>query len=137
MIDTGTREGRRAAERLGDELIIWLTTVRADGQPQASPVWFLWDGEEFLVYSAAGTPRTRNLETNRRVALNLNSNDRGGDIVSFEAEARIDPGVPPASANPAYLAKYQGMIDGYGWTAESFSSDYPVPVRIRPARVRM
>jgi PPOX class probable F420-dependent enzyme len=137
VIDASTRSGQRAAERLRDELIIWLTTVRADGQPQASPVWFLWDGDEFLVYSVAVTPRIRNIEANRRVALNLDGNGRGGDIVSFEGEAYVDRNMPPASANPIYLAKYQGMIDGYGWTAESFSADYPLPIRIRPTRVRL
>ncbi len=39
MLDT-TREAR-----LREEVIVWLTTVRSDGQPQSVPVWFLWDGE--------------------------------------------------------------------------------------------
>ena len=46
MIDPATKAGARAAERLEGELILWLTTVTPEGQPQSSPVWFLWiDGE--------------------------------------------------------------------------------------------
>ena len=51
MLDTTSEAGSRAEERLRNEEIAWLTTVRPDGQPQSVPVWFLWDGEGFLVYS--------------------------------------------------------------------------------------
>ena len=33
------------------EKIAWLTTVDPDGQPQASPIWFLWDDGEVLLFS--------------------------------------------------------------------------------------
>jgi hypothetical protein len=38
MIDPTTKAGARAAERLERELILWLTTVTAEGQPQAPAV---------------------------------------------------------------------------------------------------
>jgi hypothetical protein len=38
------KTGASAEQRLQDEKTIWLTTVAADGQPQSSPVGFLWDG---------------------------------------------------------------------------------------------
>ena len=40
MLDTTTESGARAERRLRDEEIVWLTTVRRDGQPQSVPVWF-------------------------------------------------------------------------------------------------
>lgn len=45
MPDTTSEAGGHAERRLREERIAWLTTVRADGQPQSVPVWFLWDGE--------------------------------------------------------------------------------------------
>ena len=51
MLDTTTEAGGRAERRLREEQIIWLTTVRSDGQPQSVPVWFFWDGEKFLICS--------------------------------------------------------------------------------------
>ena len=54
MLDITTEAESHADRRLREERIAWLTTVRADGsdgQPQSVPVWFLWDGETFLVYS--------------------------------------------------------------------------------------
>ena len=56
MLDTTTEAGGRAERRLREEKIAWLATVRADGQPQSVPVWFLWDGEAVLVYFYSDTP---------------------------------------------------------------------------------
>jgi PPOX class probable F420-dependent enzyme len=137
MPDTTIEAGARAAERLERELIAWLTTVTPGGQPQSSPVWFLWHAGEFLVYSLAVTPRIRNLGANWRVSLHLNSDDVGGGIVTIEGEALVDLTAPPATAVPAYLAKYRALIADYGWTPEQFSRDYPIAIRIRPTRFRL
>ena len=72
MIDTTSEFGTRVAQRLQQEGIIWLTTVRGDGTPQPSPVWFLWDGETFLIYSQPGAPKVRNIARSPKVALHLN-----------------------------------------------------------------
>ena len=53
-VDPSTAFGARARRRLDGELIGWLVTVNGRGAPQPSPVWFLWDGESFLVYSRPG-----------------------------------------------------------------------------------
>lgn len=137
MIDPSTPKGARAVQRLAEERIIWLTTVRADGQPQTSPVWFLYEDGEFLVYSKAGTARTANIAANPRVSLNLDGNGRGGDIVTIEGKARIDPDAPPSTAVPEYQHRYGGHIARNGWTPESFAADYPIAIRIRPARSRV
>jgi PPOX class probable F420-dependent enzyme len=136
-LDPSTPRGARALARLGDDMIIWLTTVRPNGQPQTSPVWFLFDQGEFLVYSLPGTARTANIEANSRVSLNLDGNGEGGDIVTVEGEARIDPGAPPSDRVPAYQDKYAGFIARNGWTPESFARDYPVAIRITPMRARV
>jgi PPOX class probable F420-dependent enzyme len=136
-LDTTTKAGARAAERLKREVIAWLTTVSRAGQAQSSPVWFLWAGGEFLVYSLAVTPRIRNLAVNARVAINLNSDGGGGDIVTMEGEALVDLTAPPVTEVPAYLEKYGHHIAENGWTPEQFSVDYPLPIRIRPTRIRL
>ena len=57
MIDLTMKSGARAAERLRNELILRLTTVTPNGQPQTSPVWFVWVDDEILLFSRANTPR--------------------------------------------------------------------------------
>ena len=126
----------KSKARLEREPVIWMTTVRSDGQPQTSVVWFLLEGDEVLVYSKDGTIRNRNVLTNPKVSLNLDGDGRGGAVVTMEGTARIDADAPAPKDNPAYLEKYHDLIVGNGWTPEQFGRDYPVPIRIKVEKVR-
>jgi len=136
-LDPATEDGARALRRLDRELIGWLTTLHADGRVQAAPIWFLWDGQELLIYSKTRAARNANVEGHGLVAFNLESGPKGHDVVTAEGEARIVADEPPASANAAYVAKYQGMFDEYGWTPEWFAEHYSVAIRVRPNRWRL
>ena len=126
-----------ASERLRREKIAWLTTVRRDGQPQSSPVWFLWRDGEIVVYSKPTTQKVRNVEANRKVAVHLRDVDEGSDIVSVEGDAQIDAAYPSAAAIPDYVAKYRSMIADLGMDPDSFAKSYSVPIRIRPTKIRV
>lgn len=112
-----------------------MTTTAADGTPQTSPVWYLWDGGDFLVYSLE-SPRARNVEQRPRVGLHLDGNGLGGDIVVIEGDARIDPTLDPVPANAAYLAKYGPIMDERDWSPEWFGGRYSVPIVIAPTKYR-
>jgi len=135
-IDVGSEFGRRADRRLREELIYWLVTVDPDGTPQPSPVWALRDGETFLVYSQPDTPKLRNIASRPRVALHLDGDGRGGDVVVVTGQARIDSGVLPADRVEAYVAKYREGIRRIGMTPESFARAYSVALRITPRHLR-
>ncbi|HYH92192.1 MAG TPA: TIGR03667 family PPOX class F420-dependent oxidoreductase [Candidatus Saccharimonadales bacterium] len=136
-LDPASTQGARALERLSTDKIAWLTTVGPDGQPQSSPIWFLWvDGEVFL-YSHKTAPRNRNLAARPTVAFNLNTDPGGDDVVTMEGVARFDPDAPLASAYPDYLAKYHGFLAEYGWEATHMDREYPIAVRITPTRWRV
>ena len=135
-IDTTTEFGQRVQRRLRDDTIGWLTTVGPDGTPQPSPIWFLWDGETILIYSQPNTPKVRNIERNGRVALNLDGDGRGGDIVILTGEARVDRDAPGAADHTEYLEKYRQGIERIGMTPEQFAGSYSVPIRMTPTRLR-
>jgi PPOX class probable F420-dependent enzyme len=136
-IDTGSEFGGRAARRLRNDMIYWLVTIGADGTPQPSPVWALWDDDgTFLIYSQADTPKLTNVAARPRVALHLDGDGRGGDIVIVTGDARIDPAAPPADRLPAYVTKYREGMRRIGMTPESFARTYSVALRITPGRLR-
>ncbi|HEX6931266.1 MAG TPA: TIGR03667 family PPOX class F420-dependent oxidoreductase [Streptosporangiaceae bacterium] len=137
MLNLDNPKHAAADARLRQETIIWLTTVDAAGQPQTSPVWFLWDGSEFLIYGSADGKKTRNIEANPRVGLNLDGNGEGGGVVVIEGMARIDRQGPPASTVAGYVAKYRQRIESYGWTLEGLARDYPHVINVAPARARI
>lgn len=134
MLDANTEAGGRAERRLREEQIIWLTTVRPDGQPQSVPVWFFWDGEKFLVYSQPGRQKLRNIERNPLVDLNLNSNAQGGEVVRVEGTVEIVEEAPPATEVPEYVEKYRDAIARIGFDPEGFARAFSVALRITPAR---
>ena len=123
-------------ERLGGELVAWMTTVDAAGQPQTSPVWFLLDDDVIVVYSLERTPRTRNIRSNPKVCLNLNSTPSGGEVVILEGRAEIVADGPPAHEDERYVAKYEVPMSDLGMTPESFAADYPIRIHIHPTRLR-
>jgi PPOX class probable F420-dependent enzyme len=134
-LDTTTEFGARAARRLKDEVIGWLVTVSPDQTPQPIPVWFLWDGQALLVYSQPDTAKLRNIARNPRVALHLDGDGRGGDVVVLTGEARLVTDVPPANQVPAYLEKYRQGMARIGMTPEVFARTYSIALRITPTRV--
>ena len=133
IFDPDDPQGRHGLDRLERAFAAWLTTVTADGQPQTMPVWFIWDGEEIVVYSDHRAKRNRNLESNPRLSFHL-GDDQGADIVSIEGTAEPAPDAPLPGENPAYWAKYGAAIDAYLGGAEKFGHRYSNPIRIRVTR---
>ncbi len=137
MLDTTTEAGARAEGWLRDEIMIWLTTVRSAGQLQSVPVWFLWDGETFLVYSRPGQQKLKNIGRNARAGLHLNANDRGGDVVRAEGTAEVVQDIPPANEVGEYLEKYRESIARIGFDPDGFARAYSVALRVKPDRWRV
>jgi PPOX class probable F420-dependent enzyme len=135
-LDTSTLGGKGAQGRLQKEIVIWLGTVGADGHPHAVPVWFLWDGTTFLIYSVPGQ-KVRDIEANPKVTLHLNTTFDGGDVVRIDGEAKRLRRQPPAYKVPKYIRKYRALVKSYGWKPESFSRQYNVALRVRPTRFRL
>jgi PPOX class probable F420-dependent enzyme len=137
VLDPAKQAHAHADRRLRAEPVAWLTTVRADGQAQSTPVWFLWDGDTFLVYSQPGAQKVRNLTANPKVSLHLSDDGAGGDVVSFEGAAAVEPDTPRPDRVEAYLAKYQAAIADLGYEPGPFARTYSAAIRIRPTRVRV
>ena len=125
-----------AEKRLNEETVIWLTTVNPKGQPQTSPVWFVWDGVTFLIYSMPISPKVPNIRNNPRVSLNLDGDGKGGGIVSIEGDAAIDERAPLVSEANAYVDKYVELIRGMNTEVEPFSQLYSTAIRVTPTRSR-
>jgi len=48
-----------------------LATVSPRGRPQATPVWFMLEGNHVLINTSAGRFKLRNMEANPNVALTI------------------------------------------------------------------
>ncbi|MFC4942104.1 PPOX class F420-dependent oxidoreductase [Pseudonocardia sp. GCM10023141] len=64
------------ADLLERPLIAHLATVRADGAPQANPMWFGWDGEFVRFTNTRKRRKFQNVSTEPRVAVSINDPER-------------------------------------------------------------
>lgn len=72
--------------RLGREATIWLSTVRGDGRPHLTPVWFIWLAGKIYIATGTHTQKYANLVGNQDVALSL-PDTTGVIIIEGEAHA--------------------------------------------------
>jgi PPOX class probable F420-dependent enzyme len=70
------------------------------------------------------------------VALHLDGDGLGGDIVVFTGQAQIDPHALPADQVPTYVAKYQPGFARIRMTPAEFASSYSVALRVTPLKLR-
>jgi PPOX class probable F420-dependent enzyme len=133
-LDTSDARGAHAEQRLRDELIVWLTTVRPSGQPDTVPVWFLWDGATLLFYSRPNQAKLRNIARNPRVSVVVDNTHGGGDVVRVEGTAEQLPDHPRATAVPAYVTKYAAAIERIGHDPDSFAAAYSEAIRVTPTK---
>ncbi|MEV5437656.1 PPOX class F420-dependent oxidoreductase [Streptomyces sp. NPDC052682] len=76
FVSYGTRTGK-------------LATVRADGSPHVTPVWFLLDGDEVVFNTGERSVKGRNLARDGRVALCVDDDRPPFDFVILRGRARI------------------------------------------------
>jgi PPOX class probable F420-dependent enzyme len=124
------------AERLRNAQYVWFTTVREDGMPQPTPVWFIWQDGSFLIYSEPTAQKVKNVRSNPKVALGYTDSDDADSYLVIMGEAVIQEGGPLANQVPAYLEKYSEGIKGIGLTPESMAQKFSVGIRVTPTHVR-
>jgi len=134
LIDLTTELGVRAAKRLKEEYVVWLTTVSPNGCPQPNPVWFYWDGKVMLMYSQPSAHKVSNIARNPKVSVNFQADDEGNDVVVLTGTASIDPN--PSKHDPRYLQKYRDHIPKIGLTPESLAKSYSVLITVSPNKLR-
>jgi PPOX class probable F420-dependent enzyme len=142
-LDPSVAGAAHAADRLRGEQMIWITTVRGDGQPQTSAVWFHWDGTDFLVFSQPGAQKVRNLAADPRVSLNLNGTGYGDDLVIVEGTVEVVPDYasgpwPEPGRAEAYYAKYETTLrETLQSSAAEMAGAFSTALRITPTRWRI
>lgn len=93
-----------SVERLADEKNVWVCTVRADGRPHLTPIWFVFYDGRFWIGTGAEGVKTRNVRSNPKVSLSLEDGNAPtvaeGTVVVHE-----EPPFPPGVA-AAFMAKF-------------------------------
>lgn len=91
-------------DRLERERNVWLCTVRADGSPHVTPVWFVFLRGSWWVGADADSVKVRNIEKFPRVSLAL---EDGRHPVVAEGEAVTHRLPFPEDVTDAFAVKYE------------------------------
>ncbi|HXY17516.1 MAG TPA: TIGR03667 family PPOX class F420-dependent oxidoreductase [Gaiellaceae bacterium] len=129
-IDTSTELGARVDRRLRTERTIWLATVDRAGAPRVRPVWFLWDGASFLLYSQPSAAKVEHIEANPHVCLHLDADEWGESVVIVDGRARLAPDHRRADEMPAFVEKYAWGFERFGFSAPAYGRDYSMPILV-------
>lgn len=135
MLDLSQERDAHIDQRLRSDLIIWVGTVRPDGRPHLTPVWFVWDGEHILIFSQPESRKVHNLRANPHVVLALDDTKGGEDVITIEGEAELlapEDGV--SLTLPVYAEKYSDEMRSMNVTAEALAQDYSQGIRVTPRR---
>ncbi len=126
----------RVADRLKNEIVGWLTTVGADGVPQPSLIWFLWDGGDKIHIYSQDNQKVRNINRNAGVSFNFDGDGKGGNMIVLTGTAVIDSSSPSAAENAQYVEKYASGIKGLGTDPAGFAAEYRKPIVMTIEKLR-
>ena len=65
-----------------------VATIRPDGSPQSSPMWFVWDGEYIKIAPLKASKKYANIKRDPRIAISIS------DV-----------------ANPYVYAEFRGVVE--------------------------
>jgi PPOX class probable F420-dependent enzyme len=117
---------------LEQEPVVWLSTVRPEGDPHLVPIWFWWDGEALLVFSKPNAQKVRNLRANPSVMLALGDAEDDFDVGMFQGRAELLDRPTEKVLPMAHLAKYADELAATGLTPTEYAATYSQVIRIVP-----
>lgn len=102
---------------LADEQFISLTTFRRDGRAVATPLWFVLDGDQLLIWTGPNSGKVKRIRNNPKVTV-APSRRRGAPTgPAFDATARLLPEAEFPHAAQMMNKKYgfmKRLIDAVG-----------------------
>jgi PPOX class probable F420-dependent enzyme len=112
-----------------------LAVTRPDGRPHVTPIWFVLDGDDFLLNTGENSVKGRALRRDPRVSLAVDDQQPPYSFVIVEGEAEL-------SDDLAELQRWAAVIGGRYMGADraaEFGERNGVPgellVRIRPSKI--
>lgn len=87
-----------------------FTTMQSDGSPNASPVWFWFDGDDVVVSTLTDRAKHRNVERDPRVSFTVV--DPGRPLRYIEIRGTVEVAADPDGAMRDRIAGKHGYEDG-------------------------
>jgi len=93
-------------ELLQSKIPARLAYVWTDGTPRVVPIWFHWNGQEFVFATPPRAPKLKALAKNPSVSFTIDNNDFPHKVLMVRGTARLE--------------KLDGIVPEYGLAAERY-----------------
>jgi len=102
-------------ELLRSKIPARLAYIWTDGTPRVIPIWFHWNGREFVMGTPPKAPKLKALAKNPKVSLTIDDNTFPHKVLLVRGTARLETvdGVVPEYA--AAAERYFGRDQGQAW----------------------
>lgn len=116
--DLGLLQHPASRELLASTIPARLAYIATDDTPRVIPIWFHWNGAEFVIGRPPKAPKLKSLARNSRVALTIDDNTFPHKVLMIRGTARLEPvnGIVPEYA--AAAERYFGPEQGKAWIAQ-------------------
>jgi hypothetical protein len=105
-------------ELLQSKIPARLAYVWTDGTPRVIPIWFHWNGREFVLGTPPKAPKLKALARNPKVSFTIDNNEFPNKVLLVRGTARTElvDGIVPEYA--AAAERYFGPEQGRAWVAQ-------------------
>jgi hypothetical protein len=127
--DLALLEDAVARELLDSQCLARLAYNWRDGTPRVVPIWFQWNGREFVVSSPPRAPRLKVLASGWKVALTIDRDTWPYHVLMIRGTANVEmvDGVPEEYS--ATARRYMGVEQGEAWSSD-VAARFPRMARI-------
>jgi PPOX class probable F420-dependent enzyme len=109
-----------------------LATLRSNGRPHVTPVWYDFDGREFTISTFRDTQKAKNVAGKGFAALSVFSSEMPYRQVTVEGMARLGGPIDNVWRERVAM-RYLGETAGRAYVRESFELDV-VAIHVRPMK---
>ncbi len=85
-----------------------LAYIGLDGRPRVVPIWFMYDGESFVMVTGPKADKVRALAKNGAVALTIDGNTPPYSVLLIDGDAAVEVTEGMAAEYPAIVQRYLG-----------------------------
>lgn len=90
---------------LAEQRTVRVATASPDGRPHVSPLWYVWDGEAFWLYSLVRSQRWADLARNPACSVVVDAGEDYLELRGVELSGRVEVvGEVPRTGAPAPAA---------------------------------
>jgi len=119
---------------LSEKNLARIATVRPNGAPHVTPVWYIWENNELLIPIIRGSVKESNIRQNSKVAATIDSDTSPHRAVIVEGTARIE-GELRGEIEMRFYRRYLKPEDVERYLEFVHATSETLLIRVHPKRI--